>query len=298
MMEHNSSHLSETLAGHRSTPLTRTPLIIFVLGMLAVAPMSASAAVKAVPVLTSDLASINASITGTMVEVKATIKTITPPREGSRQPFKVNLTDDKSAITLIIWRDLWEALNKQYSLATGDVVEVRALVTEYRNQVQLNLKDITDFQIPGKTPAAVSNAEPSVGRGSNVPPAASTSTTKPGTNDDVNAPPTPAAQPPAEPTPLSAVNLAMKGQKILIQALVTEVHEPTSERAPYKVTLSDGTKSVTLVYWKDLQAAVSDRFRAGNTIRATVTVSEYRNNLQLLLGDGKSVEIAGAPAAK
>jgi OB-fold nucleic acid binding domain len=301
----------KSFVGARSGSLVPRLLILFVLPALAIMPLPVSAAVKAVPILNLDLASVNASITGTMVEVKATIKSITPPSEGSGAPFKLKLSDDKASITLIIWRDLWELLNKQYNPVVGDVIALRAVVIEYGGQIQLTLKGVADFEMLAKMPIAGSNPEAPAAENSGGPPIAPAPTPPSGVSETTNPPSAvaiPAPQPtpvnknttafPSPPMPLSKVSLSIKGQEIVVQAAVTSVRDPSSESAPYIVTLSDGSANVKLVYWKNFQAEVGLKLRTGNTVRAKVTVGEYRGALELRLADAKSVEVIGPPLTK
>ena len=66
---------------------------------------------------------------------------------------------------------------------------------------------------------------------------------------------------------------------------------PTSERAPYRVTLSQENATKLLVYWKDMQEAVGSKMRVGNTIRANVIVSNYHDVIQLRLRDPQNVQV-------
>jgi RecG-like helicase len=296
-MKENNPPLGSTvelLAASRSASILRTLLVIFVLAGLVITAVPVSAAVRAVPVLPSDLSSIDASITGTTVEVKASIKSITPPQEGRRAPVRLTLFDEKATITLIIWPDVWEPLNKQYNLSVGDAIGIRALVTEYRGKVQLTLKDVTDFQITSKAPANASAPEAPVAVNSNASLIAKSSTPQPeGVTNDAHAPSSTTAA-----TLLSTVTLSMKGQEIVVQGSVTAVHEPTADRAPYIVTLSDGPTNVKLVYWKNIQAEVGPKIHMGNTVRAKVTVGEYHNALELRLSDAQGVQVVIPPTEK
>jgi len=289
-----SASTCESFDTSRSASLLRVLLAIFVLAKLTITTVPVSAAVKAVPVLPSDLASIDASTIGRMVEVKATIKSITSPQEGKRAPFRLTLFDEKATITLIIWPDVWEPLNKQYNPSVGDAIDVRALVTEYRDKVQLTLKDVTDFEITSKAPANASAPEAPAAVNSNASLIAKSSTPQPeGVTNDTHAPSSTTAA-----IPLSTVSLSMKGQEIVVQGAVTAVHEPTADRAPYIVTISDGPTNVKLVYWKNIQADVGPKIHTGNTVRAKVTVGEYRNALELRLSDARGVQVVPPPTEK
>lgn len=89
----------------------------------------------------------------------------------------------------------------------------------------------------------------------------------------------------------------MKGNQVTVQGMVADVRPPTSEKAPYRVALYDGTAKVTVVYWKDLQAALGEKIRSGNTIRGKFTVSDFRGVLQLRIKNAGDVEaVVTSPA--
>src|SRR6266404_3618027 len=98
------------------------------------------AAVKTMPSNKADLASITPDMVGSNVEVETTIKSISPPREGSRAPVRIELADATGTMTLVVWPDMYETLKAQSPLSTGDVVYINAKVTTYRENLQLQIQ--------------------------------------------------------------------------------------------------------------------------------------------------------------
>lgn len=223
-------------------------------------------AVKATPAAKMDLASINSSLLNSTVEVQGSIKSIVRPREGSRAPFRVHLTDDTGSINLIIWPDTYEVVEARFNLAAGDLIRVRARVTEFRGQIQLTLRDVEELQLLSKGSAAP-RAEPGQ----------------------------PAAAPKAL-TAISSINESLMGQEIYIQATINNVREPRSERAPFIVTLTEGDAAIPMVFWSDLHARIAQHIRVGNVIRAKVTVGQHRGTLQVRLRDSRDLEVVSAGA--
>ena len=108
--------------------------------------------------------------------------------------------------------------------------------------------------------------------------------------------PAPALATDAPLTPVADITKALTNQHITVKATVSNIRMPTSERAPYIVTLSEGTSSVSLVYWSNLQTQLASKVGTGNVIRANVTVSTYRDQLQLRIPNADAVQLVSGTA--
>jgi uncharacterized protein YdeI (BOF family) len=97
-------------------------------------------------------------------------------------------------------------------------------------------------------------------------------------------------------TPVTSITKALTNQHITVQATVSNIRLPTSERAPYIVTLSEGGASVSLVYWSNLQTQLASKVGTGNVIRANVTVTTYRDQLQLKIPNADAVQLVSGTA--
>jgi len=97
-------------------------------------------------------------------------------------------------------------------------------------------------------------------------------------------------------TPVAKITKALTNQHITVQATISNIRLPTSERAPYIVTLSEGDASVSLVYWSNLQTQLASKVGTGNVIRANVTVSTYRDQLQLRIPNADAVQLVSGTA--
>ncbi len=227
-------------------------------------------AVKATPVTKTDIADINDSLLNTTVEIQATVKSVTRPREGSKAPFKLDIADETGRINLTIWSDNFEVIESRYNLAPGDLIRVRARVKEFRGELELELRNAGDLKMLSK---GGSKSGPETGGPSAKGKDQST-------------------------TPLSKINESMMNQELYVQASITDVKEPRSERAPYIVTLSEGGTQIPMVYWSDVQSSVASQIRVGNVIRAKLTVSEHRGTLQLKLRDARDLKLVGGGSDK
>jgi exonuclease VII large subunit len=91
-------------------------------------------------------------------------------------------------------------------------------------------------------------------------------------------------------TPIARINKALEHQDITVQAVVSRVAEGQNRR-PYFVTLAEGDATIPLVYWSDMQPQLGPKVKVGNLIRAKVTVSVYRDQLELHVSDPDALEV-------
>jgi len=110
--------------------------------------------------------------------------------------------------------------------------------------------------------------------------------------------PTPAAAAGEEPplTPIARITRALDHQDITVEAVISQVAEPQNGK-PWYVTLSQGTATIPLIYWPDMQAQLGPKVRIGNTIRARLTVGTYREQLQLRIRDANDLQVVGGVVA-
>jgi DNA/RNA endonuclease YhcR with UshA esterase domain len=99
-------------------------------------------------------------------------------------------------------------------------------------------------------------------------------------------------------TPIGTITKSMTNQDVTVQAAIFSIREPRSERAPYTVTLTESNAtsnaSVSLVYWSDMQPQLAPKVKTGNVIRANVTISVYRDRLQLRIKNPDAITLVSA----
>ncbi len=248
--------------------LTRPNIFVLSLAAAGLLALPSRGAVKATPVSKTDLAAITPAMLESNIEVEATVKSITPPPEGSRAPVRIELADDTGKITLVIWPELYDTVKTQSPFATGDLIHLNARVTTYRDNLQLQIHNASDVKIVRKAAAEKPAAEPT--------PTAPAAAVSPGT------------------TPLAQITAAMIGKEVTVEASVAEVREPRSERAPYAVTLAQGEAHLPLVYWSETQKQLKAQPKVGDRVRVTAQVSEYRGTLQLRLSNAAGLTVLPA----
>ena len=97
-------------------------------------------------------------------------------------------------------------------------------------------------------------------------------------------------------TPIGSVSKSLSNQVVTVQAVISNVAEPSSGRAPYIVSLTEGGATLPLVYWSDMQPQLAGKVKVGNTIRVTAPVNIYHDQLQLLLRNAASVVVVSDAA--
>ena len=93
------------------------------------------------------------------VEIEATVKSILPPREGSKAPVRINLSDTTGSITLVVWADIFDVIKSQSPIDVGSTIHATARVSKYKDNLQLQIKAATDIKSVTKPVAAESHTE-------------------------------------------------------------------------------------------------------------------------------------------
>lgn len=92
-------------------------------------------------------------------------------------------------------------------------------------------------------------------------------------------------------TSIVDISKSLTNHQVSVQAVISSISEPRSERAPYTVMLTESNAAIPLVYWSDLQPQLGPKVKVGNLIRANVTVSVYRDRLQLRIRNADAVQV-------
>lgn len=92
-------------------------------------------------------------------------------------------------------------------------------------------------------------------------------------------------------TPIGTISKSLTNHTVTVQALISNVREPSSARAPYTVSLTEDGATVPLVYWSDMQPQLEPKVKVGNLIRVRAQVSLYRDTLQLRLRNPDTFEV-------
>lgn len=208
------------------------------------------------------------------VRVKATVEQIVPPRS-ERAPYRIVLRDGTGTGNLVVWPPQFDEIPEAHRPLPGYFVDVRATATKYRGTPQLQLEDARDLIRLAQATACDA---------------------------------TPTDTPAPAVTPLADITSSDVGRTLRIAATITDVRRPAEgSRAPYTVTLHDGSARQILVFWQDTYDNLANpaALTAGSRVEAEVHVGEFRGRLQLHARDASKLTLvpaavpppASAPAA-
>jgi DNA/RNA endonuclease YhcR with UshA esterase domain len=214
-----------------------------------------------------DLGKITKSMLGSTVQIEADVDNIREPREGTRAPWRIDVSDATGSQLLIIWQNDYEKLPA--AIRRGDRISATVKVGEYRDQLQLQLVNVGSLRVLGKAAARPAEAPTLAPRE------------------------LPTSQ---KETTIADITDAMVNQRVVITAKIANVREPWNERAPYTVTLEQDGWSLPLVLWSDTFNTFGQMLKVGNVVRVNATVSQHRDQLQLRLDRGRSVALVSEGA--
>jgi DNA/RNA endonuclease YhcR with UshA esterase domain len=92
-------------------------------------------------------------------------------------------------------------------------------------------------------------------------------------------------------TPVAGITKALVEHEVTVQAVISNIREPSGPHAPYNVSLTEGGATLPLIFWPDLQAQIASKLKVGNVVRVTALVSVYRDALQLRLRSAAALNV-------
>jgi len=95
---------------------------------------------------------------------------------------------------------------------------------------------------------------------------------------------------------ISGLDMSMKGKRVVVIGNVANIRPSWKDRAPDIVTLTDGIKSVRVVYWEDLKNRIPKENlpEKGKNLRIEGWLDEYRGELQLTLDNPYNITLLDA----
>lgn len=103
--------------------------------------------------------------------------------------------------------------------------------------------------------------------------------------------PRPAIAADAPLTPVASITKAMAEHEVTVQAVISNIREPSGPRAPYNVMLTENGATLPLIFWPDLQTQIASKLKVGNAVRVTAVVGVYRDALQLRLRSAAALNV-------
>lgn len=203
---------------------------------------------------------------GENIRLQATIERIQRPF-AERAPYSIYLKDGTGNAQVVLWESQFEDLHADEQLLPGTLVDVRGIVTFFRGNPQIRLEHTEDFIILAHATAT------------DAMPMGDAPETDRGTSRS-----------------LADITQNDIGSRITVEATVASLRTPPDDsRAPYTLTVTDGTRTLPIVFWDATHTHITDKrsLNAQAQIRATVTVASYRNDIQLRLNNANDLMYLG-----
>lgn len=218
------------------------------------------------------LRDVTSSMIGKNIVVEGTIAKAIAPKPGSKAPWTIVITDAGGQQEIAFWQDIYDEIRDKVLLAPGAPIRARVAVRSYKDKLQLALSQGMDIEFIAAHAAKSMVAGPGA----------------------------PSGETPL--TPVGDVTAAMAGKTVKVSGRVTQVKVPEQgSKAPYEVTLQEGDKQVSVIYWDTVARHLDDNSKpvVGALMTAKGQVNEYKGRLQIKIGNSADLTLVDVtPASK
>ncbi len=193
---------------------------------------------------------VSSALVDQPVLVQGEVLRVYSPRPGSQAPYSVVLRDGEALVRLSAFASVFEQVPAavRAALVPGATVQVRALVDEYRERVQLQLARGSDLTLVKPAPSG-------------------------------GAPAGDAAAPP--PRPLAEINAQEVGGTVTVAGVVTAERDFAKGKL---FTLQDGTGQIDILLWRPTLEKLPAQAvpAAGWKVNVTGRLDRYRDRLEVI----------------
>ena len=204
---------------------------------------------RSVAATSLSVSAVTADMDGKAIRVRGRVESITPPQEGTQQPFVLILTDNGSRLRVAYWPSVDEVI--AIKPTPGALFEVEGAVTVYEDKPQMRVTSGYKVKLVNDMPAS----QPTVDESKAVP--------------------------------VSSISEADKGQTRVVKGVLGPARSLKSGVA-YSLTDDSGTIDLILwnaLVPEDVQAPLEEGVR----VAATGEVGIYEGQLQIKAAAGRSV---------
>lgn len=215
-----------------------------------------------------DFRQVTAAMKGQEVKVQGEVLSY-KQSAGEQLSNVITISDGFLTIPLTFFPSLDQSIPVE-AKTIGSIIEVKGTVDLYANTVIVKVTEPGAFSIIGKNPHIQVQQTAVTG------------------DQTVQAPP----PPDMKNIPKIAINKidqSTLGKWILIEGEVLGFTSPWSDKAPNKITLDDGTKSISIVYWSDVSSGLTRVPQRGDKMQIAGIAQIYRNEYQLRVSESKHV---------
>ncbi len=195
------------------------------------------------------------------VVVEGMITDVRAPRQGSKAPWSIKLSDGTGEVDVSFWESVYADLPDKAMLGSGAKVRVRGSLSSYRGSLQLRLANGADLEF-----LEAGQPMPAMPKSS---------------------------RPQAESVTLGEITADMEGQMVQTEGQVVEVRVPDKgSKAPYRVLLQDGDAKLSVVYWDAVATRLGKRAPvAGARLQVSGLVNMYKEDAQLKVQRASQIKL-------
>ncbi len=216
---------------------------------------------------------------------------------------KLEVDDGTGAVTVLLWRDVHDALLQSLGGAPGPGpgarVQVQGSLAEYRGELELIPELPVDVKVlmAPVTPEASIGASTGDDAGRQVTPRPSaTATVAPTATTEPTETPEPTPTPAIDLTAIDSITLDRVGEEIALEGRVVETG---SFSKGFQFTVDDGTGQIALLMWHNVYDDCWDapKINLGATVRVRGEIHAYEGQLEIQphFGGDVKVIVEGVP---
>jgi DNA/RNA endonuclease YhcR with UshA esterase domain len=222
----------------------------------------------------TDLSRITNDMDGKNVKIQAKVQDFKPPW-AEKAPSTITITDDKTSLPVVFWEDVAPDISRD-CFVKGTLIEVGGQIRLYQNEIQIKLSVKRDCYIKIIKPTeGATGSEDDSSLSGGIPATSHSEMLRRST------------------VPISSIRSDNLGGIVTVIGNVTDYKTPWNERAPYKITVNDGTGDVAVVYWAEVAKGMTVTPKFGDQIQVTGESMDYRGELQLKIRNATAIRFPG-----
>ena len=265
------------------------------------------------------IADLNVKLAGKTVEIVGQTVSLKPPAEGTKQPWKLTLSDGSGEIEVSFWPTEYAQLENPSELErSGTWVRARVDVGKYQNQVQVKLGSGKDLQILPEAPELPAPYMSPAEKAAEKVAAKMADKVEKSTGEPPVPPENDAGEPPAPPVvkrdfsrgrlasaevePVAGITADRKGQKVKIAGAVVYVAEKKGNQPNSIIVKDEAGDGIYVKYWDSVAEELDEAPAKGDAVEIEGVVEAWNGKASIQLQDAakyvKTGKAAPAPAKK
>lgn len=202
------------------------------------------------------------------VLVEGAIVRVNAPQPGKKQPWSILIADESGTANLSFWEDVYADIDAKDQLIQGQGIRLRSAVKLYKGKIQLGLANASDLEFIDAAQSAPTPAQLKKYR-----------------TDAIT---------------IEEITPELKGKTIETEGQIIRFEESTAPgKTPSRITLEDGTATVTVVYWDKVARELGDKKpEEGIRLQVRGEVDEFKGAVQIKVNYADQLEFYQIPPPK